>query len=334
MLFVRAAVRFSIFGLTLGWLLNAAVAQPPAAPKADDKAESPKVDDKKPRYRRLIPGVETTIPVDNHEEETFSQHDIVEILQGIPGLDWKPHSTGETRTLKMMATQAMFRKDVWNLEFTFKPMRMIWVDVPQEGGKAERKLIYYIVYHVKNPGRHFHAEPPPANPNNILPVDPAPDGRFKMTQVDMPVRFMPLFSLENTEKKKAYLDRLIPAAVPEIRNREDPNRPLLNSVEISQKPIEVSKEGEDKSVWGVVTWEDIDPTLDFFSVVIEGLSNAQKWYDPPNVWKTGDKPAAGRKFVSKMLVLNFWRPGDEFLPDERTIYFGAPGKIDYRWIYR
>lgn len=319
---VRAVIRFSMFGLTMGWLLNAAFAQPPAASKADDKkADAKATDAKAPRFRHLVPGVETTISVDKHEEETFSQHDIVEILQGVPNLDWQPHSAGVTRTLKAMATLAMFRKDAWTLEFTFKPMRMMWVDVPQEGGKAERKLIYYIVYHVKNTGQHLHPE---ANP----------DGTYKIVPVDMPVRFMPLFSLENPEKKKAYLDRLIPAAVPEIRHREDPNRPLLNSVEISQTPIEVSKEGDDKSVWGVVTWEDIDPTLDFFSVVIEGLSNAQKWYDPPGVFKKGDKPGEGRKFVSKMLVFNFWRPGDEFLPDERTIYFGAPGKIDYRWIYR
>jgi hypothetical protein len=49
-------------------------------------------------------------------------------------------------------------------------------------------------------------------------------------------------------------------------------------------------------------------------------------------------------FERKTLQLNFWRPGDEYLQDEREIRFGvARGKGDlydvsegvaYRWVYR
>ncbi|HZZ73319.1 MAG TPA: hypothetical protein VFE24_13775 [Pirellulales bacterium] len=318
MLLVRRLVEGALACALVFWA-SLAVAQQTTPTSSDPASRSASA-----HFRRLAPGIETTIPVDRHESETFAQHDIVEILSGIPNLNWEPHSLGASRTLKAMATQAMFHKDVWCLEFTFKPMRMIWVDVPQAGGRAERKLIYYLVFHVKNPGQHLH------------PVA-QPDGTYKIETVDkleQPIRFMPLFSLESPEKKKAYLDRLIPAAIPEIQRREDPNRTLLNTVEISKNPIPVSTDAEDKSVWGVATWEDIDPTLDFFSVVVEGLTNAQKWMDPPGVFHAGDAPGTGRRFASKMLILNFWRPGDEFLQDERTIYFGAPGKIDYRWIYR
>ena len=56
------------------------------------------------------------------------------------------------------------------------------------------------------------------------------------------------------------------------------------------------------------------------------------------------QPGAGRSFVRKTLQLNFWRPGDELLQDEREIRYGVPvGKADlygvddgvaYRWVYR
>ena len=83
-------------------------------------------------FRALVPGVEITIPPDRQEEETFSTHDIVEILQGIPGLDWQPKLSPDTHTLQADGHRhTVFRRDIWCLEFTFKPVRMIWVDVPQ-----------------------------------------------------------------------------------------------------------------------------------------------------------------------------------------------------------
>lgn len=321
-----------LFVLGVGSLASFATAEEPAAAP---KVASAKPGAEKPsplgsiRFRNLGPGVETTIPVDRHESETYSQHDMVEILKGdiASKLKWAPHSPGNT--LDVICKSCIYRKDIWNLEFTFKPMRMIWVDVPQEGGRLEHKMIYYMVYRVKNPGECMH------------PVEQK-DGKFKIELVDKPpeakaITFRPLFSLENLDKKKAYLDRMIPTAIPEIQRREDPNRKLLNSIEMSSQPLEVGKNGEDKSAWGVVTWEDVDPTLDKFSVVIEGLSNAQKWTDPEGAFKATDVPGTGRTFKHKMLMLHFWRPGDEFLADERPIYLGIPGNagpVDFRWIYR
>src|SRR5262249_30744958 len=62
-------------------------------------------------YRALAPGVEITIPPDRQEEETFSTHDMIEILEGIPGLDWKPKLYSPTETLRNMATGTVFRRD-------------------------------------------------------------------------------------------------------------------------------------------------------------------------------------------------------------------------------
>jgi hypothetical protein len=272
-------------------------------------------------FRAVAPGVEVTISPDAQEAETYSRHDIIEILQGIPGLDWTPKLSSTTQTLSEMATQTVFRRDIWCLEFTFKPLRMIWVDVPQASGKMQRKLIWYMIYRVKNTGGHLH----PARQE---------DGGYTLETVARDVRFFPQFVLEAEEYEKAYLDRIIPVAIAAIQQKEDPNRTLLNSVEIGSRKIPVSTELVDHSVWGVATWEDIDPRVDFFSVYVQGLTNAYRWIDPPGSFQTGDPPGTGRFLQQKALVLNFWRPGDSFVEDQRTIRFGRPGKVDYFWIYR
>jgi hypothetical protein len=304
------------------WILCAAFADGGAAqdrapranvPSATTSANTP--------FRVLAPGVEITIAPDRQEEETFSTHDIVEILRGIPNLEWKPKLTPESRTLREMATATVFRRDIWCLEITFKPVRMIWVDVPGDHGLMQRKLVWYLVYHVRNPGGHLR----PAQKD---------DGTHAAQSFDAPVRFFPQFVLESHEFQKAYVDRIIPVAISAIQQKEDPRRGLLNSVEISSQPIPVSTDLVDKSVWGVATWEDVDPRVDYFSVAIQGLTNAYKWVDPPDAYVAGDPPGKGRQLLQKTLLLNFWRPGDEYVEDQRIIRYGIPGQVDYRWAYR
>ena len=272
-------------------------------------------------FRALVPGVEVTIAPDRQEEETYTARDIVEIVRGTPDLDWTPKLSSVTQTLQAMATKTVFRRDIWCLEFTFKPVRMLWVDVPQASGKMQRKLIWYMVYHVKNTGQH------------LRPIKQS-DGKYVIKPFDRELRFMPQFVLEASEYGKAYLDRLIPVAIAAIEQKEDPNRKLLNSVEICSKLIPLSTDLVDHSVWGVATWEDIDPRVDFFSISVQGLSNAYRWVDPPEAFKRGDPPGKGRELAQKTLMLNFWRPGDEYVEDQRIIRYGIPGKVDYRWVYR
>ena len=275
----------------------------------------------KPAYRQIVSGVFKTIPSHIRAEDASNVHDVVEVLYNAPGIDWKPTLHPKSRTLKEMATATTFRRSIYGLDFTFKAPRMIWVDVPQESGKMQRKLIWYLLYKVKNSG------------GQVTTVA-QPDGTYKVETVDEPVRFDPQFVLESLEYHKAYLDRLIPVAVEAIRLREDPARTLLNSVEMAATPIPVSTDRSDKSVWGVATWEDVDPKIDFFSIYVQGLSNAYKWVDPPGAYKKGDPAGKGRVFANKTLRLNFWRPGDEFLEDQQEIHFGIPGKVDYEWVYR
>lgn len=318
-----------------------------SAAHAQDAGRSP--------YRRLAPGVETTIPIPRDTAETVSRHDIVDLLQGVPDLAWKPNYSADTETLAEMAKDVPFRRTIWNLEFTFKPMRMIEVDVPQGNGKMERKLIWYMVYRVKNTGGHLR--PKQREQDETVTVGPEigaaqvtiPKGTFDVELVDkvvLPIdptqterealKFFPLFTLEayKLPTPKAYVDHLIPVAVPEIQRREDPNRKLLNSVQMGQTTIPLSTDRIDRSVWGVVTWEDIDPRTDFFSVYVQGLTNAYKWEDTPDAVQPGSPPGTGKKFVQRTLKLNFWRPGDEFDENEREIRYGVPGEVDEEWVWR
>lgn len=281
-----------------------ASAQPPAKP-----------------YRAVVAGIDVTIPPDRQEAETFSSHDIIEILQGIPGIDWTPKFSPGTRTLRDMAKQTSFRRDIWCLEFTFRPVRMLWVDQPQASGKMQRKLVWYMIYRVKNTGGHLR----PTKQD---------DGSYTLEKVDREVPFFPQFVLESHEYKKAYADRLMPLAMLAIQQKESPPHKLLNSVDISNKPIPLSTELVDNSVWGVATWEDVDPRVDTFSVYVQGLTNAYRWVDPAGAFKAGDPPGTGRNLLEKTLMLNFWRPGDEYVEDQRTVRFGIPDKVDYSWVYR
>ena len=140
--------------------------------------------------------------------------------------------------------------------------------------------------------------------------------------------------LESEQVKKAYLDRVLPLAVKAIEKRDDPARKLLNSVEMSEHPIPLSTTDEDRSVWGVATWEFVDPKMDFFSIYVKGLSDAYRFTDPPGGYKPGDPPGSGRVLAQKTLQLNFWRPGDEYDPHESEIYYGVPGQVDHQWVFR
>ena len=288
--------------------------------------------------RQLAPGVLTTIPPNFAPEDTVSTHDVVEIRAN-PALQWKPEFLTASKTLYGMAADVKIRRDIWCLEFSFKPLRMIEVDIPQPAGGTQRKLVWYLVYRVRNTGQVLK---PVQGEDGVYTAELTKDG---------PIRFLPQLVLESQDRLPsgeptsiAYLDRVVPAAVAAIAEREMPGQQLLNSVEMAQQPIPVSGERAGRGVWGVATWTDVDPRIDFFSVFVGGLTNAYRWEDTPGAYRPGDFPGKGREFVRKMLQLNFWRPGDELLQSEREFRYGVPlGQADlygvppgvaYRWVYR
>ncbi len=280
--------------------------------------------------RVFAPGVETTIPVSLDPAETTSRHEMVEI-RAQKKLDWQPELLNKNRTLYSQAAEALFTRDLWQLEFSFKPLRMIRL-VTSSG---EQRLVWYMVYRVKNTG------------TALSPQKSEETGAFTSVEVKSgPIRFSPHAVLQGQDVApnggkiyRAYLDKIVPGALEPIRQRETPGRELLSSV---QMPLEPLAEGAER--WGVLMWEGIDPEMDFFSVFIRGLTNAYQWTDPAGAYAAGDSPGKGREFAKKVLQLNFWRPGDRFLQHENEVRYGVPaGKgslygtedgVAHQWVYR
>jgi hypothetical protein len=251
-------------------------------------------------YRKLAPGVME--PIDPQQERTtFSVHTVTELAD----FEW--------------AQEVPFRHDVWVLDFQFKPVRMMWIDIPGPNARMERKLVWYLLYSVTNPGKVFH------------PVEDK-DGTYSVTTVDRPIRFIPVFTMEVHNRlqdeaagfTKVYSERCIPLAMAAIRGREDRNRKFLSTFEMPEKEIAVGE-----TVWGIATWEDIDPRVVWFSIYVEGLTNAYHWKDDAAKYAAilkGTETGSYRTMFSKMLKLNFWRPGDEFAVKENQVRLGVPGQ--------
>jgi hypothetical protein len=265
-------------------------------------------DDSLGPHRKLAPGVLHTVPAMVAVEDMFSRHDIVELLAVDKDL--------------ALARNVPFRHDIWCLEFQFKTVRMINVDLPQANGQVQRKLIWYMVYAVTNRGKAMH------------PVT-QPDGSYEVETKDYPVRFVPQFSLVGYESMSGEAafeskDHVIPLAAEQIRLREDPTRKFLTSAEITGD-LAVGQ-----TRWGVATWEDVTPRMKRFSILVGGLTNAYQWTDTPGAYKdpAKDGVGTGRHIKRKTLKLNFWRPGDEFFPHEEEIRYGIPGGVDYQWVWQ
>ncbi len=303
-------------------------------------------------FRKLVPGVETRVPLKRAEEETHAMHDVVELIDGEPDLQWSPEEHEVSKTLHSKAQDVLFRRGVWQLQFTHKPLRLIEVDIPQPDGKMKRKVVWYMVYRITNPGQHLT---PVQGEHKPLPSgDRLHPGEYKIQEVDSneamlanvgPHRFVPTFLLRTFDNEKLdidkntvqYMDQIIPAARREIYNRERPNckyEEFFDSSQISQEPIPVSSGRDEISRWGVATWTDIDSKIDFLTMQIMGLTNAYKWVDPPSAYKPKDAPGTGRQFEYKTLQLNFYRPGDSLDQREEEIQQGVEGHPKHEWLYR
>src|SRR5579863_3234917 len=103
------------------------------------------------RFRAAAPGVEITIPPDFEKAATFSRHDMVEVLAADPEFGERAFSKGHSP-----AKDVVFSRNIWCLELSFKPLRMIWVDVPTSEGRFDRKQIWYLLYRVKNTGKEVN----------------------------------------------------------------------------------------------------------------------------------------------------------------------------------
>ncbi|MEO1615727.1 MAG: hypothetical protein AAFV88_07770 [Planctomycetota bacterium] len=292
---------------------------------------------------QFAPGVVTVVPGDASPEETFDGPLTLErFLQAHPELEWKadpfpgnaPHFDPRSRTLVSMAKEVVLRREIYCFEFSFKPLRQIYVDVPVAGGKKQRKLVWYMVYRVRYRGGDLR---------------PAADeiGGAKLYQRLESIsydsrRFFPLVTLKDHVSGDEYLDRIIPNAKALIAAREQITAPLFNSVEIGRESIPLSTDDAAPGVWGVLTWVDVNPNTDYLSLFVSGLTNAFEQ----------DGEGEDAPYRRKSLQLNFYRPGDAMAQTEDLIRFGVPQfsndkerayvlkqyglqeALDYRWVFR
>ena len=275
--------------------------------------------------RVLAPGVLHTISPEIEEGETVSPRaDLIEITIARSYLKWQPQFSPATRTLFERSQRVPLRRSIWGLEFTFKPFRMIEVDLPQASGKMQRKTLWYMVYRVRYLGAEVHFE---------KQREALSDGdryvRFRNTKKDAEFRyFMPYFTLRSHAFGKEYLDRIMPAATDDIEAVEKVGAPILNSIEMANTKLMREDPETGKGVWGVVVWEDVDPRTNFFSIYIQGLTNAYRHNDTASSdLSINDPIASGRELEVKTLQLNFYRPGDTVDLVQDTVYYGLPNAL-------
>lgn len=292
---------------------------------------------------QFAPGVVTVIPGDASPEETFDGPlTLKAFLQAHPELEWDPskfkdgvpHYDPRSRTLVQMAKQVVMRHEVYCLEFSFKPLRQIYVDVPVGNGRLQRKLVWYMVYRVRYRGGDLRPAADEVGGSKLYQ-------RLESISYDSR-RFFPLVFLKDQVGGQEYLDRIIPSAKSIIAAREQISAPLYNSVEISRQRIPKSSDKSAPGVWGVLTWMDVNPNADYISLFVSGLTNAFQQDGEGN-----DAP-----YRRKALQINFFRPGDAMAQTEDRIRFGVPSFSDpeeqayilakynmeeplsYRWTFR
>jgi hypothetical protein len=158
----------------------------------------------------------------------------------LPDLPTTPVHRGAPRYNVHMVDTAPLTKDrqgIWVLDFAFKPVRLLTVEVPGKG----RRHVHYLYYRVVN-------------------------------RTGKPRNFVPQFTLV-TDTGKTYEESVLPRAVSLIQLREDPQFKVLGAVDINGVIPPSTKQGHDDAVFGVAMWEGVDPHADRMSIYVRGLSD-------------------------------------------------------------
>jgi hypothetical protein len=174
---------------------------------------------------------------------------------------------------------------VWVLDFNFKDLRLIKVNVPGRGQKVCWYLWYQVINHTKEPRL-----------------------------------FIPEFELVTQDRNTVHKDQILPQVQEAIRKLEDPTDyyKIKNSVSIYAEPIPVSlPNATPRAVTGVAIWDDADiAESNRFSIFVAGLSNGWALSDVET--NTPTPKAVVRR---KTLQLNFRRVGDRYLQRSDEIRF-------------
>ena len=120
-----------------------------------------KLDPSTSEQTRFAPGVVTVIPPAPEPKETFDGPQTLQsLLEAYPEIQFggethpngEPHFDPRSRTLVEMAKQVILRREIFCFEFSFKPLRQIYIDIPRSDGRMQRKLVWYMVYRIRYRG--------------------------------------------------------------------------------------------------------------------------------------------------------------------------------------
>ena len=294
--------------------------------------------------RELAPGVLTIVAPDQNAEDTAIGPLDLDYVKKHPELVWagpdfeggSPNFASPSETLIEMGRGVTLRHPVWALEFSFKPIRTIEAAVTGKNGVTQKKLVWYLIYRLRYVGGDLQPEMDENQKEAMVPKAP-------QQVVFKSVRFLPRFIMINTQTGTEQDSRILSSVVPAIAQRERIGKPILDTFQMARREILPSLDDEDRSVWGIATWTDVDPRTDFFIVQVKGLTNAYRL-------KLDDQ--GNRIFQRKTLQIHFWRPGDTIAESEDRIRLGVPAfidnstqihilkqfglekRLDYQWIYR
>jgi len=138
------------------------------------------------------------------------------------------------------------REGIWVLDFTFKPVRIVTVEIDKQ-----RVQVYYMWYRVIN-------------------------------RTGKPRFFVPEFKLV-TAGGKVHPDVPLPLAVPKVQTREGGEYPVLGLPMIQGYIPPSTKPNIDDAVYGVAFWI-VDKDLaraDAFKIYVRGLSDSLQTVQPP-----------------------------------------------------
>jgi hypothetical protein len=99
----------------------------------------------------FAPGGIITIPPSIDYESVTNRIDITELLAMLPEPDEALQNDDRFHP-EVWATEIRHSRDIWCLQFSCKPVRIIDVDFPNAEGNYDKKKVWYLVYSVKNLG--------------------------------------------------------------------------------------------------------------------------------------------------------------------------------------
>ncbi len=222
---------------------------------------------------------------------------------------------------------------LWIAEVQFKPVRFVRMDVTDPGtGVTKPELVWYMIYRViprdytELAGNERGAlleklEDPTIQPQNYIdaaPSNPLLIPRFVLRTDDAgpPLEYT---DEVNLQVQQAIFER-------EFRQRASGLR-LLNSVQAVmdvREPVSVDDpEPLTKASYGVAIWRGVDPNIDYFTVFMNGFSNAYKI----SMNDTGEEVVE-----HKVVEQKFGRPGDSF--EQSEMEFRVLGDPTWKYLPR